>query len=55
MNIICNICDSLLREPGALAFSPPDEKSNVTKIHICVECWNGEAVEDLFAKIKETK
>jgi len=36
----CDKCDKELHEFGAILLSPPDEKSNVKKLHICVECYS---------------
>ncbi len=35
----CDRCHKELTEPGALAFSPPDEGSTVVKYHLCTACW----------------
>ncbi len=39
MRIKCNRCCRALRSPGALAFSPMDDKSKCVKYHICRVCW----------------
>jgi len=38
----CYMCDQLLKEPGALVFSPPSPPANtrVMKYHICIKCWD---------------
>lgn len=44
MNIKCDKCKSTLEEPGALVFSPPDDRSMVVKTHVCKRCyykWEG--------------
>jgi hypothetical protein len=37
---ICDKCKTELMELGAILLSPPDEKSKVDKIHLCVSCYN---------------
>lgn len=41
LQIHCDTCLKLLTKPGALVFSPPSEGTpmNVTKHHICIECY----------------
>lgn len=42
ISINCDSCASELREPGALAFSPPMNPNSplpVLKVHICDQCW----------------
>lgn len=34
----CDICDEILKEQGALLFSPPTA-CQVIKFHVCVKCW----------------
>ena len=47
LKINCDNCGAMLREPGALMFSPPDSDGRVDKIHWCKECWrNGEMNAD---------
>ncbi len=36
---ICDKCNKELTKFGAILFSPPDQKSNVKKYHICVKCF----------------
>lgn len=36
---ICDKCHQKLQEFGALLFSPPDDKSNVKKFHLCKNCY----------------
>ena len=36
---ICDKCKQELEEFGALLFSPPNEKNEVRKFHICKECY----------------
>ena len=36
----CDLCGKELNDYGALLFSPPDEKNNVKKAHICKDCYN---------------
>jgi hypothetical protein len=36
----CDKCKNELTEFGAILFSPPDEKSNVKKWHICKSCYD---------------
>jgi hypothetical protein len=35
----CDKCKKELQEFGAILLSPPDEKSQVKKFHICKECY----------------
>jgi len=35
----CDKCKQELQEFGAILFSPPDEKSQVKKYHVCVHCY----------------
>jgi len=37
--IWCDLCGDELTEPGALIFSPPNERHRVGKFHICTDCW----------------
>lgn len=37
--VVCAECGDELEQPGALAFSPPRSDDEVTKYHICRECW----------------
>ncbi len=37
---ICDFCKKELDDYGALLFSPPNEKSEVKKFHICRSCFN---------------
>lgn len=44
IEIYCSGCGSKLMELGALLFSPPDQhyprlQCDVTKYHICTNCW----------------
>jgi|HubBroStandDraft_2_1064218.scaffolds.fasta_scaffold04383_3 hypothetical protein len=39
MIVRCNWCLAILREPGALVFTPPDAIGRCTKIHVCVDCF----------------
>jgi len=36
---ICNRCGKELDKLGGLLFSPPDNKNNVKKYHICKDCF----------------
>ena len=36
----CDKCKQDLDDFGALLFSPPDEKNNVKKFHLCKDCYN---------------
>jgi hypothetical protein len=36
---ICDFCKKELIDFGALLFSPPNEKSEVKKYHICKGCF----------------
>jgi len=40
IKLVCDICGKELEDFGALLFSPPDEKGNVKKEHICKECYS---------------
>ena len=42
---ICDKCGRELTAFGAILFSPPNEKSEVKKFHICVDCYNAIASE----------
>jgi hypothetical protein len=40
LEIRCDKCQMELRQPGALAFSPPKSDTwIVEKYHICSKCW----------------
>jgi uncharacterized protein with PIN domain len=39
INPKCDKCKIELVEFGAILLSPPDEKGNVKKFHICKECY----------------
>ncbi len=36
---ICDRCGQELTAFGGLLFSPPDEHNHVTKLHVCVDCY----------------
>jgi len=36
---VCDICKKELNEFGAILLSPPDDRANVKKYHICRECY----------------
>lgn len=36
----CDKCGKELTEFGAILFSPPNDKSEVKKFHICVNCYH---------------
>ncbi|VVB80363.1 Uncharacterised protein [uncultured archaeon] len=36
---ICDKCKRELNDFGALLFSPPNEKNEVRKFHICKKCY----------------
>lgn len=36
----CDKCKKELLEFGAILLSPPDEKNQVTKFHICKSCYD---------------
>ena len=38
MKIYCDGCNEVLKEQGALVFSPP-KNGDCAKFHICKECW----------------
>lgn len=40
MKIDCGACSSELEELGALVFTAPDVDGHVSKIHLCVECFD---------------
>ena len=48
MIIICDKCLEILRDYGALVFSPPDDDGKTDKLHICKSCW-----EKLEKEIKQ--
>ena len=35
----CDFCKNELNDFGGLVFSPPDEQSEVKKLHICRDCY----------------
>ncbi len=37
----CDFCTKVLREMGALLFSPPTKKGIVKKFHVCAPCYYG--------------
>ena len=39
MKIICDRCGKELQQQGSLLFTPPNEKSETTKYHFCIECY----------------
>ena len=45
---ICSRCLLELEEPGAILLSPPNEKEQVQKFHLCLACY-GEVAEWLKA------
>ena len=45
---ICDKCQKELDEPGAILLSPPNEKGQVQKFHLCLRCY-GEVAEWLKA------
>lgn len=40
INPQCDRCKKELKEFGGLLFSPPNEKNEVKKNHLCVDCYN---------------
>jgi hypothetical protein len=36
---VCDKCKKELNEFGAILLSPPDQNSNVKKIHLCKPCY----------------
>ncbi|HSX15114.1 MAG TPA: hypothetical protein VLE72_04425 [Candidatus Saccharimonadales bacterium] len=36
---ICDRCGKELTKFGAILFSPPDDRSTVKKLHVCVDCY----------------
>jgi len=44
---ICDFCNQELKEFGAILLSPPDEKNNVKKYHICKECYKRIIIKNL--------
>ena len=36
---ICDKCGNKLNQFGGLIFSPPDNKGNVKKWHLCKKCY----------------
>jgi hypothetical protein len=41
MKIKCNKCNKSLKNLGGLIFSPPDDRNQVVKYHVCVSCYGG--------------
>lgn len=39
LKLKCDACGHVLKEPGALVFSPPDQVDHVRKLHICIQCF----------------
>ncbi|HMS23949.1 MAG TPA: hypothetical protein PKB09_04040 [Candidatus Saccharibacteria bacterium] len=35
----CDYCGNELTKFGAILLSPPDEKNQVIKYHVCVDCF----------------
>lgn len=35
----CDFCKKELKEFGGILLSPPDKKSKVLKLHLCVLCY----------------
>lgn len=52
LKINCYRCTRELEKPGALIFTPPDEKDNCTKYHLCPDCINY-VMEDIELEKKE--
>ncbi len=42
----CDKCGKELTEFGAILFSPPNDKSEVKKFHICVSCYQ-DIIQDI--------
>jgi hypothetical protein len=40
IEVICSFCQREIFKHAALVFSPPDEKGQVTKHHLCGECYS---------------
>lgn len=36
---VCDRCGEKLESFGGLVFSPPSEKNEVRKFHVCVDCY----------------
>lgn len=45
---MCDRCGKELQEFGAILLSPPNEQSDVRKLHICVDCY--EIIVNSFEK-----
>jgi hypothetical protein len=43
---VCDICKDELTEFGAILLSPPNEKSEVKKFHLCKYCYQMIAPKD---------
>jgi hypothetical protein len=41
LEIKCDLCKELLTKPGALLFSPPNQRGYVKKFHLCQGCYSG--------------
>jgi uncharacterized protein with PIN domain len=48
INPRCDKCKKELQEFGGILLSPPDEKGNVRKFHLCVKCY--EEIADTLSK-----
>lgn len=49
----CYVCGEILKEPGALIFSPPDLKMMTMKHHICVKCWTTKSILNADQQTRE--
>lgn len=53
LDLKCDRCGRELKEPGALAFSPPkDDGWLVEKYHLCVDCW--QAIREQLRNFKQS-
>jgi len=40
LKLVCEYCGLPITKPGALLFSPPNNRGICKKVHICVKCFN---------------
>ena len=46
---VCDICKTELDTSGGILLSPPNEKNEVRKFHLCVDCY-GKVEDNLRGK-----
>lgn len=53
VNKKCGKLFNIMKTPGAIIFSPPDEKDNCKKSHLCPDCYD-KLMIDLTVKVYDT-